>query len=258
MVDHAVAHRCWQVIYPGVYALTMAPLSQQQRWLAATLTEPGTFLSHGSASACWGIGRWVPDYETAVRVGNGGPQRFDGLLVRRSCTLAGETTSNDGIPITTVPRTLIDRSAQLYPKQAARMLREALRLKLTSTGEVARAAHRHRRRPGTPLLLQLATRYSGLPYDRTRSDAEALALEILHDAEFEPPLVNVKIGGEEADLVWPRRHYLVEIDGPQWHQFSVEDRPKEAAWTKAGFTFRRLPSDAVYEGRAALLAAAHG
>jgi hypothetical protein len=41
--DQAWRHR-WQVPYLGVYARTHGPLTRSQRWLAATLTEPGRLL----------------------------------------------------------------------------------------------------------------------------------------------------------------------------------------------------------------------
>jgi very-short-patch-repair endonuclease len=66
----------------------------------------------------------------------------------------------------------------------------------------------------------------------------------------------VKVAGEEADLVWLDRRRIVEIDGPQFHQFRDEDARKEAKWRKAGFTVRRVPSDAVYAAPDLLIAAA--
>ncbi|MEA2375436.1 MAG: hypothetical protein QOD53_1899 [Thermoleophilaceae bacterium] len=246
MVDHGVEDRGWRVVHPGVYALTAAVLTTHQRWMAAALTAPETVLSHQSAAACWGFGRWLGMSETVTRPGNGGPRELGGVLVRRSRTLAGETTSNEGIPITTVPRTLIDRAAHMGPTATGRMLREALRLRKTTAPAVIATLANHRGQPGTPSLLQLATRYAGLPIARTRSDPEALALAILQDAGIEPPRVNMRIRGEEADLVWPKRRRIVEIDGPQFHQFRDEDARKQAIWEAAGNTVRRIASHDVY------------
>ena len=57
--------------------------------------------------------------------------------------------------------------------------------------------------------------------------------------------MNVRIAGEEADLVWDG--LIVEIDGPQFHQFREEDLRKQALWEKAGYVVRRVPSDDVYD-----------
>jgi hypothetical protein len=179
-------------------------------------------------------------------------------LVFWSGTLDGDTTRHDGIPITTPARTLVDLASAIDDQATGRMFREALRLRTTTAMEVRETVERHRGRRGTRLLRDLANRYAKLPYDRTRSNPEALALELLHDAGVEPPRVNIRVAGEEADLVWPARRRIVEIDGGQFHQFPEEDARKERAWKKAGYTVRRPPSDAVYRHPARLLEAATG
>ena len=137
-----------------------------------------------------------------------------------------------------------------------RAFREALRLKVLTLRDLAGALARHRGRRGTCTLWDLTERYSSLPYRRTRSNAEARALEILHDADVEPPKVNLRVAGEEADLLWPHRRVIVEIDGPQFHQFSADDARKRQLWEGAGYTVRRISSDEVYARPEALIALA--
>jgi hypothetical protein len=220
------------------------------------LTAPGTVLSHGSAGACYGFYRFERGYEVVTRPGQGGRRRGNRLLVFRSKTLDGDVTLYAGIPITTAARVLVDLAPGLDDKRMGRALREAIRLRCTTARAVQQTVHRHPHRPGTRGLRSLATRYAAIPYQRTRSDPEGRALEVLHDAAFAPPLVNVWIAGEEADLVWLDRHHIVEIDGPQFHRFTDEDTRKASIWREAGFTVRRVPSDAVYDAPAELIAAA--
>src|SRR3954462_3945676 len=87
MVDHYVVKHRWQTVHAGVYALSYSRLSREQLRMAATLTAPPPFLSHFSAGAHYGIWRFDAAYETIVRLGNRGPQRCDGVLVRYSKTL---------------------------------------------------------------------------------------------------------------------------------------------------------------------------
>ena len=101
---------------------------------------------------------------------------------------------------------------------------------------------KHPNRRGTRLLREWAHRYKDLPIARARSDAESYALELLGPG----PRLNVRIGGEEADLVWPEQRLVVEIDGPQYHLFPDEDARKEAAWRAAGYDVRRLSSDDLF------------
>lgn len=252
-IEHRARRGGWRTVHSGVYVLTQAPLTQLQRWMAAALTAPDTYLSHLSAAACWGFHSGGAAFETVTRVGSGGPRRLGGLLVRRSNRLAGETTLCNGIPITTPARTLIDIGAALSERAIGRAFREAVRLKVLTIRSLVEALRRHRGRRGTRRLWDLAERYSSLPYRRTRSNAEARALEILQDAHVEPPSVNVRVVGEEADLVWPDRRLIVEIDGPQFHQFSHEDLRKQSRWNDAGYAVRRISSDVVYRDPAALI-----
>lgn len=246
MIEHHAEQQRWRVVHAGVYALTHAPLTRSQCWKAATLTTPDSVLSHASAGARWGFWRFDGRFEVITRPGSGGPKQIGSLLVCRSKTI--DATIRDGIPITTAARTLIDLAALTHPKATRRAFREALRLKVTTRDEIRGTLARHRGRRGTALVRELCERYGTVPYERTRSDAEGRALEVLHDAGVEAPRVNVKIAGYEADLVWPGRKEIVEIDGPQYHQFAEEDARKQRAWEDAGYVVRRLPSDAVYEG----------
>jgi hypothetical protein len=247
MVDHRVAEHRWRSIHPGVYALTRAPLTRRQLWFAAALTSPDSVLSHASAGACWGFRPWQSRFETITRPGRGGPRRHGSLLVLRSAVLDGDTTRHEGIPITTAARTVIDLAMFLDDRATGRLFREALRLSTTTADELHQALSRCRGRRRNRMLADLARRYATLPYGRCRSNPEALALEILHDAGVEPPQVNVEVAGREADLVWRRHRRIIEIDGGGYHRFPAEDARKEAAWRKAGYTVGRISSDDVYD-----------
>jgi hypothetical protein len=239
--------RNWHRVHDGVYALTQAPLARDQLRLAATLTAPDSFLCHFSAGAHYGIHRFDAAYETIVRPGNRGRNRSDGVLTRYSRTLEGDTTTHDGIPITTATRTVIDLGA-------ARPLREALRLKLTTPYLMAVGLEKHRNRRGAGKLNELNDRYSGIPYSRCRSNAEAKGLEILYDAGKPQPLVNHRINGEEADFTFEELRLIIEIDGPQYHRIEAEDARKQAVWEEAGYTVARISSDAVFGAPAQLIA----
>ena len=254
-IEHHVSRFGWRRLHPGVYALNSSPLTRRQLWFAAVLTAPGSVLSHGSAADCYGFHRFDRGFEVISRPGRGGRRRHPRLLVFRSTTLAGNTTRHRDIPITTPARTLIDLATGLDAKRLGRAFRESIRLKHTSARLVLRTVDKHRGRPGTPALSALAERYGAIPYHRTRSDAEARALELLHDAKVPPPRVNVHVAGEEADLVWPERKLIVEIDGPQYHRFADEDARKQTVWEGAGYVVRRVPSDDVYDAPASFLAA---
>jgi very-short-patch-repair endonuclease len=255
-IDHRISKWGWRLAHPGVYAMTSAPLTRRQRWIAATLTSPDSVLSHASAAACWGIRRFAGSYEIVTRPGSGGRRRLGGVLVLRSTMLEGHTTTRDGIRITSAPRTLIDLAPYISSRDIRRAFREALRLKTTTTHQLLVTLESHPGRRGTRLLRDLATRYAAIPYGETRSDAESRALELLHDAGIRRPRTNIRIAGEEADLVWTDERLILEIDGPQYHQFPAEDARKQRVWERLGYVVRRISSDVVYGDPARVVALA--
>jgi hypothetical protein len=232
----------------GVFALP--PVLEHDdwgRWMGATLTAPATVLTHQSAAAAGGYWSLSRPFETVTRSGSGGRRRHGGLLVYRSTTLEGEWEELRGIPITTVPRTLLDLAGQVSERALARAVREAVRLQLTSVDAIADCIGRHRGRRGALRLARVLARYAGLPLERARSGAEVRALELLRDAGRRLPRLNVRIAGEEADLSWPADRLIVEIDGGPFHLDKGEDARKEAVWRAAGWAVRRVLSDDVYE-----------
>jgi hypothetical protein len=220
--------------------------------MGATLTAPGTYLSHEGAGAAWAFMQWSGP-PTVTRLGSGGPRRLGGVLVFRSASL-DEPTVLRGIPIITPARTLLDLAPRLGERALARAVREAVRLGLTSIEAIADCVGRHPGRRGSRRLATVLARYSDLPLERARSGAEVRALEVLRAAGRPLPRLNVRIAGEEADLSWAAERLIVEIDGGPFHLDRGEDARKQAAWENAGWTVRRISSDDVYEQHGRLLA----
>jgi very-short-patch-repair endonuclease len=78
----------------------------------------------------------------------------------------------------------------------------------------------------------------------------------LADAGIEAPNVNVRIAGLEADLSWPSKRLIIEIDGATFHQDKLADARRTAAWRAAGWHVERLPATAVYDDPSRLIRAA--
>lgn len=256
-IEHRLLTGRWVAVHDAVYAVAPVLRDQRASWMAATLTAQETWLSHASAGAGWGCFPRPRDFEIVTRRGGGGPRRVDGLLIHRSLVLDGDTTMLDGIPITTVERTLLDLAAHVGRRPLARAVREALRLRTTTPVAIADAlATRHRGRRGSRRLALTLAAYTGVPVARCRSASEVQALIVLRDAGQPPPRVNVKVAGEEADLSWSRERLIIEIDGGPFHLDVGEDARKQGIWERAGWTVRRLPSDEVFSAPERLLALA--
>jgi hypothetical protein len=232
-----VAHNTagYRRLHDGVHLVSHAPPGPRQLWWAATLTTPDSILSHGSAGASYGVWPDPGRVHTVTRPGSGGPVRIGDLLVMRSSVLAPEDiTADRGLRRTSIERTLIDLAPRLGDRRLRKLFRESLRLDLTTAPAVLRTVMRHRGRRGVAKLRVLADRYVRLPIDRCKSDAEAMALELLHDAGRPIPQVNVLVVGEEADQYFADLGRIIEIDGPGYHRLKDDDARKTAVWRAAG------------------------
>jgi predicted transcriptional regulator of viral defense system len=162
--ESAIVHRVsrgWLVpVEQGVFAVgPMLAHDDWGRWMAASLTAPGSALSHVSCAAAQGF--WTPrrHLETITRPGSGGPRRHGGVLVYRSSALEGDREVLRGIPVTTVPRTLLDLARGVSERALARAVREAVRLELVTLGELGDALGKYRGRRGSRRLAAIVARY---------------------------------------------------------------------------------------------------
>jgi len=252
----AIRHRTpgLRRLHDGVFVTGDAPVTRLQRWWAATLTAPGSVLAFASAGAAYEMRPWESTFEVVARRGHGGPRRHGTLLVYRTKHL--HATTLDGLPITTPERTLADLWPSLDNKAQGNLLRNALRLKLLTIPSLS--AHLQqasaKQRPRT--LTNRLARYQSLQLHRCRSDAEAAAVVALRDANIPAPEVNLRIAGEEADLSWPDRRLIIEIDGGAYHQDKLEDARKTARWRAAGWHVERIAATQVYDDPPRLIRAA--
>jgi very-short-patch-repair endonuclease len=234
-------------VYRGVYAVGHRVLRVEGRRLAAVLAcGPGAVLSHSSAAAHWGL-----LHTAAARVDVTAPRGRHGargIRLHRSRALdARDTTTHDGIPITTVARTLLDLAATTQPHRLERALAQADHLRVydhRAITDVIDTANGHR---GTVALARATAREPKL----TKSDWEVRMLKLVREAELPEPLVNHPLdapdyGYCELDFFWPAHNLIVETDGWETHGTRAafdRDRAKDAALTAAGqrvlrFTWR--------------------
>jgi very-short-patch-repair endonuclease len=240
-------------IHDGVYVTGWGAITDRQRWWGAVLTAPGTVLSHAAAAALQGL-RPAPPVPTVTRRGTRGRTQSEGVLVLYSSTLSGNVTEVDGIPVTTVERTIIDLWPHLGPWAREKLLREAFRLRPTTGPAMLAAIRRHRGRRGVASLRVAVEALCVLQLERCKSDAEAMAVVLIAERRREPPEVNAEIAGEEADLSWPQHRVIIELDGPQFHVLRDADLRKQRTWEAAGWEVRRSPTDAVFNDQDGFMA----
>ncbi len=207
-------------VHRGVYAVGHPALSQEGRWMAAVLTAgPRAALSHLAAAALWGLIEHAPRQVEVTRPGHTG-RRGTAVLIHHSRELGmagGDVTVRAGIPVTTVPRLLVDLAPRLGSSQLAGLIREATYHDLLDAAAVRAEVAQARGRRGSARLKAALDGYlkgsSG-----SRSGLEERYVRAARRHGLPMPLVNHRVrvsgGSIEVDLVWPEQRLCVEVDGP--------------------------------------------
>ncbi|HET7573814.1 MAG TPA: DUF559 domain-containing protein [Solirubrobacterales bacterium] len=189
----------------------------------------GAVLSHGSAAALWGLLRPLGgpvDVSVSRRSGRG--QRV-GIRIHRCSTLgsisstdglqsrpAGDlVTVRDGIPVTTVQRTIDDLRRVVAPYLVRRARRQAELAGYRLEGEAL----------------------------GTRSDLEDRFLWICRRHRLPRPRVNVRIGRWTVDFAWEQQGLVVETDSFEYHRGRVafeDDRARDLGLRGLGYSVLRF------------------
>lgn len=156
----------------------------------------------------------------------------------------------DGLPVTTVARTLVDLADDVTPHQLERICHRAEVLRVLDAGKLDRRLSRGRWRGARSLRSALETLAYADP-QITRSELEERFLGLAADAGLPPPLTNAQVAGNEVDFLWPERRLVVETNGVAAHLTPTafeEDRRRDAALQIAGyrvarFTWRQVVRD---------------
>jgi hypothetical protein len=174
----------------------------------------------------------------------------EGIRVHQAQLPSDEITTHDGIPVTTVPRTLFDLAAVLPERQLERALNEAEVLRRWDELSLDRLLLRYPRRKGTRAVRAvLHKRREGATV--TRSELEEQFLALVDSGGLPRPEINVLIEGIEVDAVWREKRVVVELDGRSTHA-TVEafERDREgdrvlqvAGWRPIRVTARQLAAD---------------
>jgi very-short-patch-repair endonuclease len=239
-------------IHVGVFAVGHTRLSRDGRWLAAIWAlGADAVLSHTSAAALWGIrGTSAATIHVTVPTSAGHPNRR-GIAVHRSRTLlAADVTMVDGIPVTSVARTLLDIAGMLAPGPLERAVEHSLRLRLFDLTHTRAVLQANPRRKGASNLARIIATIHDEP-TLTRSQLENLMRDLCDAHRIPRPQVNVIVDGKEVDFFWRAQRLIVETDGHETHgtrSAFENDRAKDARLTVLGyrvvrFTYRQL----VYE-----------
>lgn len=246
-------------LHRGVYALGHRRLQRHGHWMAAVLAAgDGAVLSHRDAAALHSLRRPHDGIATDVTT-TGRAGKTPVLAVHQAVALAGEDrTVVDGIPVTSVARTLVDLAGVVGKQTLAAALNEAERGSMLDVGAIERVLERTRGRRGRghANLRAVLREYREHGPALTRSELERAFLDLLEANGLPRPRTNVRRLGHEVDACWPTRRVIVELDGWQHHRTRAEfeaDRERDAELEAAGWRIIRVTARQITRRPAAVL-----
>jgi very-short-patch-repair endonuclease len=234
-----VSSGAWVEILPGVYRHAGTPMTNELRRHAAVLwAGAGAVVSHRSAGATWKLDR-VHDRHAEVSVLPTRNPRVHGVIVHRSSPPA--STTIDGLPCTTLPRTIVDLAAVLDEETLEVAFECARHRHGMSPASVRRElGPRAQGRAGVQQLRELLT-----IADRQQpceSALEAIVAGKLRASTLPEPTrqfwITVFGTPYRVDFAWPALRIALECDSRAWHTFQ-RDRTR---WRQLGASgWRVLP-----------------
>jgi len=202
-----------RAIHRGVYAVGHIAASVQARYMAAVLAGgAGAVLSHRAAGYLLKLLRlaWPPAPE--ITVPTTAHRRRPGIVIHRVRALhPRDICVVDGIPMTTVPRVLLDLAPSLDGADLARACHEAwVHHRVTPKHIEACIA----RNPGKPGAAKLRRAFGA---DVTLSKLEDLFLKLVRAHDLPAPRTNIDVRGDKVDCQWEEHGLTVELHSYRFH-----------------------------------------
>jgi very-short-patch-repair endonuclease len=214
--------------------------------MAAVLASgPETVLSHWSAAALWMI---RPNSRSVIDVTAPHKSRsWDGIRRHHKALPEDERTVEEGIPVTTVPRTIFDLAATESADVVENLLRESEYRQLYDRLSLWDLIERYPGRRGVRKVRAALDRVKEEPSGRKRSPLEERFAPFLRRHRLSQPRFNdwITVGGKrfQVDCHWPGTGEIVELDGWEGHRTKSAfraDRARDRILRVAGYSVTRL------------------
>lgn len=121
----------------------------------------------------------------------------------------------DGIPVTSVARTLLDLAWKLHGDQLRRVLERAEELELLDLDAIEAVIERNRGHHGAKRLRYALAIYK--PPAFTRSEFERRFVDHLIASRLPRPATGWNEVGHEIDVYWPEHSFGIELDAFETH-----------------------------------------
>jgi very-short-patch-repair endonuclease len=224
-------------IHRGVFRVGHAAPSQLARYMAAVKAGGiGALLCGRAAAHLLGLLKRPPAQPEVLTTSY---RRPTGVKIVRSRSInRRDATRSRCIPVTTVPRTIVDLAAVLDPPDLARAFHEAVVKHRTTPASVEAILARRHNWPGAADLRRVV--WGDEPVSLSRLESSFIA--VLRKARLPLPETNRAAGGRYVDCRWPKSRLTVELDGYRYHHTRhawEQDRQRERDSRARGDEFRR-------------------
>jgi very-short-patch-repair endonuclease len=227
-------------VHRGVYAVGHRQLSWHGRCMAAVLASYPSVASNLSAAWLWGLLRSRPGtLHVTCRVGRRAERPF---VVHRSALAPVDLTRRDGIPVTSLSRTILDVAVTSRPRTVRRHVQLADDLQVFDLREMEDLLGRTKGHRGQAKVRAALETYDEGPVF-TRSDLERRFLEVVRQAGLPEPAMNHFVAGFEIDAWWEDERFGVELDAYETHGSRLsfeEDRVRDDELLLAGIETTRV------------------
>jgi very-short-patch-repair endonuclease/predicted transcriptional regulator of viral defense system len=242
-IAHGLAAGRLHRLHEGVFAVGHPRITAHGRWLAAVLAcGDGALLSHRTAAGLWGLSQ-VASANAHVTVTARGRRSRAGILLHQARRLdPADRALREGIPVTSIPRTLLDLAEVVNETQLRRAFEAADRLRLLNVAAVQDVCERSRGRHGLGRLRALLARHTYATED-TNPGIEEAFLDLCRLSGLLLPSVNVLVEGFEVDAVWFDQKLIVELDSFAFHRTRAafeRDRARDTKLLAAGYRVLRI------------------
>jgi len=200
----------------SVFAVGHRRLSPHALCMAAVLFRgDGALVSYQSAVWLWGL---EPKLQIPVHVSVPWRGHAQGAIALHHCPALRDedATEIEHLPVTSVPRTLLDFASTARTRRLERAIDQADRLDLLDAAAVNLITEEVRGHRGSKPLRRAMVIYHEKGF--TRSGGEKRLLAALADAGIARPLVNNHVEGYELDFYWERERFAVELDSWEHHR----------------------------------------
>lgn len=237
--------------YPGVYAFgrpDLPPLGH--RMAAVKACGSGAMLSHASAASHRGLRR-SNSSKVDVTIPAGRPlKKFRGIRCHRADLEPQDVSIVEGIPTTSLSRTLLDLATQIGYEGLEKAANEAVILEIFDMREMEDLLARSKGHRGIRKLRRVLEH--GDLSGEMKTGLERRYADLCAQHGLPKPAINrwILLGDEyhQVDFLWRSEKVVIEVDSKRYHQTGwklARDARRNELLPLSGYRHDRVPEDLI-------------